>query len=627
MAHAALEFFLRMPGPGGEGGPRATSGPGFPTRRALGLLLGAVAASYGCGLTRLPLTRAEAMYALIPREMLASGDWLAPTLQGVPYLDKPPLLHWLILLIFKSAGVSETTCRLVNLPLALLAVWLTWRLGRELLPARAALWGAGVLAGSLGFFVFHLQLLPDHLITLWLLGALYFWVRWHAASIALGKAGFFVCLAGGFLSKGLIGWLFPLGIVALTSLAAGRREGLRLLNSLPGWLVVALPAAGWLVVVEHRHPGFLWHFLVNEQVLRFLGAREPLDVQGFSLPAFWLLTGLWLLPWTPLFPAAAVAAGRAAASSGPHKLGASLLLLWPGVILGFYSLSGSRVEYYSLPALPALALLVGWRLERGLALPRDRTLVIALLILAGLAFLPFAALPVLEEMLTANRREFAGLAAALRPLLPLAALPLAALALGGAWAGRRRPRWALVSLAGLAAGVLTVSFLAVTALSPFLGDRHAGEWLQAHAEPGDLVVLDTVEEYEYAASLAWYAGRRVHLVVRQGLPRFPRPVPPRANYLLTPGQLEELWQGPGRVWVLVDVPALPREPWQAGVPAAVFPGRHLLVNRLPGMVAEGREKDYHLGNFSGLKRPEESREAGSHRDRVRGSRLRDEPDP
>lgn len=583
-----------------EGDLRAFSVPHLESqaRLALAALLAVTAVGYGFCLTCLPLIRAEAMYALIPREMLASGDWLTPTLQGIPYFDKPPLLYWLNALVFSVVGIHEAACRLVNLPLALLTVWLTWALGREVLPERAALLGAGVLAGSLGFFILQLQLLPDHLITVWLLLALWCWLRGLAAPTRLWEWGFFVCLAGGFFSKGLIGLVFPLGIVTLTSLAAGRREGLRLIRSPSGWLLAVLPVAGWLLLLEYRHPGFLWHFLINEQVRRFLGAREPLDIHSFSLPGFWLLTLLWLLPWTPLLPVAVVQAGRAAAGSGPHRLGGSLLLLWPALLLGFYSLSGCRVEYYSLPALPALALLVGWRLERGLFLPRDRLLPAALLVLAGLALLSGLAMPSLEALLAANRREFAGLTAALHPLLPWGTLPLAILALTGALAGRRGPRVALASLAGVALGLLTVSFPSVTALSPFLSDRLPGEWLRQHAQPEDLVVLDTVEEYEYAASLAWYAGLRVHLVVREGLPRFPRPVPPDESYLLTPEDLEALWHSPRRVWVLVDIGAPPRKPWQESGAVATFPGRHLYGNRASGDGCPGEGKRLSSKQFS-----------------------------
>jgi len=546
--------------------------PRYPA--SLSVLLAAVAAGCGLCLAHLPLIRAEALYALIPREMLASGEWLTPTLQGVPYLDKPPLLYWLNALVFFLLGAREETARLVNLPLALGEVGLTCLLGARLLPVRAAVAGAGVLAGSLGFFVLHLELLPDHLITFWLLAGLYLWLRWRAAPGRLWETGFYLSLAGGFFSKGLIGLLFPVAIVALNALATGRREDLALLASPRGWLLLALPVLSWLTLMELRHPGFLEHQVLNEQFRRFWGARQPPDVNSFSLGGFWLLTLLWLLPWTPLVPGALATGWRAGSDS-------RLLLIWPAVILGFYSLSGCRVEYYALPALPPLALLVGRRLAEGLSGGRDRLLSLTLLSLAALALLSRLALPSLEALLAANRREFAHLTAALAPLLPRATAALAAWGLAGALLGYGRPRWAGFFLGGLAVTLLAVSFQALVALSPYLCDRDPGQWLKSRAGPGDLVVLETVEEYEYAASLAWYGGHRVMIVRRGGWPRFPRPVAPGADYLIPPELLEELWRGPGRVFVLVEEGTPEQAPWQGAAPVFTSPGRRVYVNR-PG---------------------------------------------
>jgi 4-amino-4-deoxy-L-arabinose transferase-like glycosyltransferase len=82
--------------------------------------------------------------------------------------------------------------------------------------------------------------------------------------------------------------------------------------------------------------------------------------------------GIWLMPWTFILPSAlyrfwpATRPGREVGASG------RLLLIWAAVILGFFTLSSSRIEYYSLPALPALALILGWRLQRYLDTPGDR---------------------------------------------------------------------------------------------------------------------------------------------------------------------------------------------------------------------------------------------------------------
>jgi len=93
------------------------------------------------------------------------------------------------------------------------------------------------------------------------------------------------------------------------------------------------------------------------------------------------------------------------------------------------------------------------------------------------------------------------------------------------------------------------------------------------------VVMGPIEEYEYGASLAFYAGRPILMEKRHGLPQFPQPVPPAQDYLIAPGQLQTLWQGPNRVFLLID-DATPPEPWLKGteVPLAL-PGKRLLENR------------------------------------------------
>ncbi len=126
---------------------------------------------------QVPLIRAEAMYALIPKEMLASGSWLTPTLNGVPYLDKPHLIYWLTLPAYKIFGVSDWAARLPLLALTLGEVWITYLIGRRLLGEKAAWLGGFALLTSIGFFILHLQLLADHLVTLSLAAALYFLLR------------------------------------------------------------------------------------------------------------------------------------------------------------------------------------------------------------------------------------------------------------------------------------------------------------------------------------------------------------------------------------------------------------------------------------------------------------------
>jgi hypothetical protein len=330
--------------------------------------------------------------------------------------------------------------------------------------------------------------------------------------------------------------------------------------------------------MEQAHPGFLRHHIVNEQILRFLGRRQPPDINPFPLPGFWLFLFIWLLPWGLLLPEALYRFWRKTAWPDHARRG-RLLLLWVAIIMGFFSVSSTRIEYYSLPALPPLALVVGWSLAQSLETTRDRSLPVALLLLGLLGLALLVLLPYLEQICAANRREFYGMFPLIQPVALQVSFWLPLLAFGGVIFGWRRPIVALSFYGSLALLLLFFTWKAMTALSPLFSDKDPGEYVRRWAGPQDLVVMEAIEEFEYGASLAFYSGRPVLMVQRQGLPQFPYPVPPRENYLITPAGLRERWEGLTRVFLLVD-DVIPLEPFlKKGRTVLKLPGKRLLCNQ------------------------------------------------
>ena len=552
----------------------------YSDRAAGAVLIFAGAVMFLPCLAMLPLCRAEAMYALIPREMLATGTWLSPTLNGAPYLDKPPLLYWLTILAFHLGGQSELAARIPNLLCALGEIWLTYLIGLHLLNRRAAWLGGFILLTSLGFFSLHLVIYADHLIALTLTASLYFFLRWQDRPGFRWQALFYGSLAAGFLSKGLIGLAFPLLICALYAFSLRQPGLLAFFLSGRGWAIVFLLTAPWLTAMEIMHPGFLPHHFLNEQILRFLGQRSPPDINTFSAPAFWLILVLWLLPWTPLLPEALYRFWAEAATGRGGNPQGRLLLIWPGVVMGFFTLAASRTEYYSLPALAPLALVLGWRIERFLKTPEDHSLLWALLGLAFLGMTTLAGLPYLEALFAANRREFIGLMESAGPSARQVVVILPILAAFGGVAGWRHRPLGLAACGILALALPYFAFQAWMALSPLMSDKVPGEYIRRHAGPDDLVVMEYIEEFEYGASLAFYARRRILMVRRGELPRFPYPVAQAENYLISSERLKDLWQATGRVFVLADN-VVNLEPYLKHAPVQVsLPGKHLLVNRV-----------------------------------------------
>ncbi len=528
---------------------------------------------------QLPLSRAEAMYALIPQEMLAAGSWLTPTLNGVHYLDKPQMLFWVNLLGYKILGVSAWSARVPTLALTVGEVWLTYLMGRRLIGQQAAWLGGFILLTCIGFFVLHLQILTDHLVTLSLLASLYCLLRWQEMPGWRWSTLFFLALVAGFLSKGFIGVIFPVLIGLIYAWQMQDRRLLKLLFSPSGIILALALLAVWGVASELANPGYLKFQIVNEQIMRFLGRRQPPDINSFTTWEFWLFLGIWLMPWTFMLPSALCRLWQETRPGREVLPAARLLITWAAVIRVFFTLSSNRLENYSLPALPALALILGRRVQRYLDTPTDRVIPWSLMALGLLGLSLLALLPSLERVCVESRREFCGMVTALSPIARRVSwfIPIAALA--GVMAGLlRRRHWSVASYGVLALGIAIFTFQSFSSLTPRLCDRQAGLYVRQHAAPQDILIMGPIEEFEYGASLEYYAQRHILMVRRNGLPQFPYPVDPALNYIISAEHLKELWQGPQKVFLLWD-DATPPEPCLQGAHAVLtLPDKRLLVN-------------------------------------------------
>jgi hypothetical protein len=537
----------------------------------------------------------EGHYSQAALRMAQSGDWVTPYCNGVRFLEKPPLLYWVTAASFRVLGPSELALRL---PTALAIVALVWVIGR--MARRAAGTDAGLAAGlaaafSVGTCLFTREALHDVWLVLFMSVALHGFLEWHRdPRRPLGPALlFYGALAGGFLTKSLVGVALPLGIAVLFFLLSRERPRWRSLHLLPGSLLFVALAVPWHAMAAVRNPGFLQAFFLNEQVLRFLGRHDPPVLWAVPLLTFWALVPVWFFPWTAFVPAA-VAASRAPARDDERAL-ARLALAWAVVVLAFFSFSG-RLEHYVFPALPALSLVVGTALARsdgkavrwgfrGLA-------ALGLLVLVGgvVAGLWLAvARPGLggavERGSVLPETDFSILAempaAILRGLLGPAALTIAALALGFPVALRleaRRRRRAAV----LAIGAVMVVFCAAVQWSlvvceDLISSKRFGVAVAREARAGDHVVI--VGDYESANSLSFYQPLHVEVVdgVAYALvPGLKYPDAPRV--VLTRAELEALWRGAGRVFALVPRDRL-GEWGLGGTEIAAGPDRVLLRSR------------------------------------------------
>lgn len=318
----------------------------------------------------------DAAQPQIARNMIDSGDWVTPHLNGVAYLEKSPLKYWLIAVSMEIFGVRDWAARL---PVALSAVglcWLVFRIGCWAFSDKAGLYAGVVLSTCVGLFLFTRFLIPDVLLTFTITLALFSFARALDETELrprLWAAVMAVSIGLGLLTKGLIAGLFPVG-AALTYLGVSGQilqwETWRRLRVFSGVLIVLAIAAPWHVLATLRNPpyfyfglhsnpgeyhGFFWFYFFNEHILRFLNRRYPHDYNTVPRFYFWLYHLLWLFPWSAYFPAVASLSFRPDDRAGRMR---RLALCWIGFVLVFFTFSSTQ-EYYSLPCYPALALLLG----------------------------------------------------------------------------------------------------------------------------------------------------------------------------------------------------------------------------------------------------------------------------
>src|SRR5438128_2749900 len=221
----------------------------------------------------------EGLYAEIAREMLTSGDWVIPHVNGLPYLEKPPLYFWLTALTFQLFGPSEWATRLWSAISALGTVLLTWRIGRRLYGAPAGLMAGVVVATVVGNALYVRRASTDQLFVFCLTLAMYGFLR-DAERPDRGRARFLLLYLGaalGVLAKGFLGVVFPVLIMGL-GLATVRRAGPRSsvplrwreLNLVRGTALFAVIAVPWHALVAWRSPMLFYFYVVHIHMLLLL---------------------------------------------------------------------------------------------------------------------------------------------------------------------------------------------------------------------------------------------------------------------------------------------------------------------------------------------------------------------
>jgi 4-amino-4-deoxy-L-arabinose transferase-like glycosyltransferase len=613
------------------------------------------------------LDDADSVHAEVAREMLLRHDYVTLYANGIRYLEKAPLFYWSMALSMKlsmlvGAVSPRALAAAARIPLALsilgLALLVEAFARRVFKSVRAGFYAALIMLSSFGMYLFTRMLIPDAAVCLWITLAMYALWRTEEEAAPDRKFCYLFALACALnvLTKGLIGVVFPVAIAVLYYLATRGMRGtlarIRQLHPLSSLALFLILAAPWHILAGlanpgHGHPtafhfvnghwqvplptdgnvrGWFWFYFMNEHLLRYLSLRVPHD---YDTAPLWLYLGLcllWLMPFSAfLFKAAAWATPLRnrdwrtrfrTRTLTPDQRSLLLLSVWAAFVLLFFSLS-SRQEYYVLPALPGLAILIaGWltrRVTDKAAAERRRVaarrclylplIFGAIFLIVSIVFLIKSPSPLpntdLASLLTQNPDDYAlslghfmdltGPAIALFRLpLMIAALslflgPALSLMLRKgedsvqpfrllisimsarfvpkayvAWAGRkRRPHPANLALVAGSFGFLLAVLLGLRIFSPVLTSAQLAAAIAPQLQPQDLVCIHG--EYESGSTLGFYLQRNnIHILEGRSSNLWYGSFFPDAPPIFeTPASIAQKWAGPQRVFLwqsLTDPP-------------------------------------------------------------------------
>jgi 4-amino-4-deoxy-L-arabinose transferase-like glycosyltransferase len=377
-----------------------------PSALATWLLFTAIYAAVQIGSLFNPplLDDVDAAHAEAAQHFAESADWVTAKVNGIRYIEKPPLPYWLSAGLYRIFGENVFATHLPNVLAMLGLTWLAWLWARRAWGPRAGLYaGLGVLT-AIGPFLFTRFIIPEAQLSFFLLVALYTLITGLEMNRPLRFYWMWACLALALLTKGLIAPVFFAGAAIPYLMLTGQWRRWRALKPVSGVLLFLAIAAPWHILCgilnpDQGHPvgnhptvgnvhGFFYFYFINEHFLRFFGHRYPHDYNKLPFVAYWVLHLVWLFPWSLFLPAlVAVAwktrhswlqhlrhdAGQTVDFYLDHALREDvasyvlrlkfrvrtvwLLSLFTGFSLLFFSISTNQ-EYYTFPVWTPLFILI-----------------------------------------------------------------------------------------------------------------------------------------------------------------------------------------------------------------------------------------------------------------------------
>jgi len=576
------------------------------------------------------LDDADTVHAEAAREMAQSGDWVTLHANGIRYLEKAPLMYWSVALSYKLFRVSEFSSRL---PIALATLGLmlaTLLLGEFAFDERAGFYSALCIGTCAGIYLFTRVLWPDVMLTLFITMAFYCFLRafeelksesngWRRSWLAHGIY-FFGALA--VLTKGLVGAAFPAIIILAFLLIAGEARRLFKFKLFTGTLLFLAVAAPWHIAAGLSNPGslmlgtphpsqgrgFFWFYFMNEHFLRYIGKRYPADYDTVPLPLFLGLHVVWLFPWSFFIPSVIAEIPRRIRNLDREQRMTLFLLVWAALVILFFCFSTTQ-EYYTMPAYPAFAILIGaalskaenrWQEGKKLSLNASQVALAVLGVVvfgAGMIVIGMTRHIAVEgDIASTLGRNPSAYALSLGHVLDLTPRSLAELRVpvigaaltflvgtGAALFLRLKGKHLAsnVSLAFMMAAFFLFAHMSLSVFGPYLSSRTLAEAIDREYQPGDTIVING--EYEGGSSINFYTRKQVYILNgRSANLEYGSYFRDAPQIFLDDEALARMWAGANRVFLFTDSEAFDEVTRAARGPAfemARSGGKLIVTNR------------------------------------------------
>jgi 4-amino-4-deoxy-L-arabinose transferase-like glycosyltransferase len=531
---------------------------------------------------------ADSTHAEASREMSITHDYVTLKVNGNRYLEKAPLMYWLVSFCYLGFGANEFATHLPVVLSMLLLVLLAMRWGRRAFGDRAAIYAGLFVATTAGCYLFTRILIPEAILSLFIAASFYFFVTALEDRTPWRWYGGYACMALAVLTKGLLAIVVVGLALLLYVVISGEWRRWREFHLFTGVLLFLVIAAPWHILAGIRNPRFFWFYFVNEHFMRFLGKRIPKDYNKQTDSLYWTLHLVWLFPWSLYLPVALrrpVATWITRRKSGGDKTPPKPLdfrsrtelicVAWAGVTLVFFSFSTNQ-EYYTFPAYLPILLLIAERLadeeeygSRSWLLWTSGVLAviciaISVVLAAGLwssRQLPFVpdigtvlAKPDLQaetlsmgHMLDLTGESFA----ALRLPAILAAIVLLIGPALAFWSRRRGAQFAATWTTGITMAIfLIAAHIALVRFDPYLGSRNMARQIAPELKPGDRVMI--YGDQSFGSSLLFYLRRPIELVNGNTTSMWWGSTYPDAPHIFLDDQdLQRAWNSRERVFLFV----------------------------------------------------------------------------